>query len=113
MSDKTVAEAVGMRVSFTSCDEVVISRASLRKVLMLLKHFRLNVHWIPQSDNKTGCKCVTITDGRKYRAGIRLNGKMKHVGYFPLTSFGLEQANEAVRAVKRLSGERSGELSDS
>lgn len=46
-----------------------------------------------QKPNKTGCKGVGIHHGIKYRAKIWVNGKEKHLGYFPLTPDGLERAS--------------------
>ena len=49
-------------------------------------------------DNTTGRKGVSVHQG-KYRATLKINGKYKHLGYFPLTSEGLEAASEKYQFV--------------
>jgi hypothetical protein len=56
-----------------------------------------------RSDNKTGRKGVTIAYGRKYRAVARVDGKNKHIGYFPLTPDGLQAADEACIKARQIS----------
>lgn len=45
------------------------------------------------TNHKTGCKGVDVKKG-KYRSRIRVNGKLKSLGVFPLTPEGLESASE-------------------
>jgi hypothetical protein len=45
-----------------------------------------------QRPNKTGRRGVNVHHGIKYRSKIWVNGKVKHLGYFPLTSEGLKRA---------------------
>jgi hypothetical protein len=53
-------------------------------------------------DNKTGCVGVTIANGTRYRASAKIDGRQKHLGYFPLSPEGLKAADEAVKKAKRL-----------
>lgn len=49
-------------------------------------------------DSKTKYKGVSIANCNRYRAGIHVNGKRVHLGYFPLTPIGLQKASEACQS---------------
>ena len=53
-----------------------------------------------RQDNKTGCTCVYIREGR-YRAEVTIDGKRTRLGYFPLSPEGLVDAADAVQKVKQ------------
>lgn len=51
----------------------------------------------PRSDNKSGYRGVYYAERNKWRASIRINGKLKHLGYFDTP----EKAYEAYLDAKR------------
>jgi len=54
-------------------------------------------------NNKTGVRCVRVLiDRNRYAASVTINNKKRHLGYFPITSAGLQAATEAVKKAKTL-----------
>ena len=55
-----------------------------------------------RADNETGVACVQIVRGNRYRVRSLVNGVRTHLGYYPLTSAGLQAATEVVKKAKQI-----------